>query len=712
MEWWRIIVEYFTPDSLREDWEGMRRLRLLVGLSLLGLALGGMYGVFYWSIGHRGGAAIIAVCIVLQVSVPFLIRATGRVSLGGHLSLAVWGFGFTGIAAVGGGIHAFSIAWLACGGPLLALFILDRPQALFWCLFCILSTLFYSVLELANITLPLTYATRWQPEVLVAGISGLVVFMSLMGILFEYSRSEAVLGMQASLKDVSEANERTQQSERFLQRIADTIPGFIYMFDIEERTIVYANEHLVRLLGLTPVFEEGIKISGLSKSAALPDLEAILEGARNHLRDVKEGAVIQTEYTFEHDGVETYWDCRDTVFSRIPTGEPLCILGLAVDITEQKRTERARSAAEGANRAKDQFLAVLSHELRTPLTPVMATVSEMEAQETLPAELRADMVMIRRNVEMEAKLIEDLLDVTRISSGKLVLRLETVDAHSCLRSALEICRAEIETKELQVTADLGATQHSIHADPVRMRQVFWNLLRNAVKFTPPGGQIHLGTNNVGDKLRIEITDSGVGIEPAVLPRIFNLFEQGEQTRTRRFGGLGLGLNIARKLVEMHHGQLTAASKGKGKGATFTVELASVAAAQQQPTPQVTSKPGIGKMPKILLVEDDPDTRRTLCKLLQRHGYEVTSSDCVQKSLEILSMGGFDLVISDLGLPDGSGLELMRQIKTVYHIPGIALSGYGAEEDVRQSRAAGFEQHITKPVNFDALRAAIQQTTRT
>ena len=701
-------MDYFTPSSLRGDLEATRRARLIVGLCLLGWVFGSIYATFYWTIGHYWGVAIIGVCTLGMVFVPFLIRATGWVRLGGHLSVLIWALGFSGLTAIEGGVHGHAIAWLACGVPLVALLVLDRFEALLWCAICFITTLSFCALEFARITLPLDYPERWGPEVTAAGFVGLAVFMSLLGIVFEYARKQAFLGMQGALDDLSQANEHVQKSERFVQRIADTTPGLIYMFDFEEQAIVYANERLVEVLGFSPTDNPNIKVRDLKKSAGTPDFDVIFEGAHKHLLGVKDGVFIETEYKFEHDAVETYWICRDTVFSRTPTGEPLCVLGLAENITEQKRTERAKVTAEGANRAKDDFLASLSHELRTPLTPVLVTVTEMEAQEYLPPEVRMDMAMIRRNVELEAKLIDDLLDVTRISSGKLVLHLASVDAHSCLQSALEICRGDLEAKEIQVSVDMGAEQHYVRADPVRLRQVFWNLLRNAVKFTPGQGRISLRTSNVEEKVRIQITDTGVGIEPEVIPRIFNAFEQGEQTRTRRFGGLGLGLSIAKAVVDMHHGTVTAFSEGKDKGATFTVELTAIAAAPEQSAVPVTPESGNEKLPRILLVEDDADTRQILSKLLQRHGYEVTTADCVRKGLELSARGRFDIVISDLGLPDGSGLDLMRQIKALYGLPGIALSGFGADDDLRMSRAAGFSEHIIKPVNFNVLRTAIQR----
>jgi len=432
-------------------------------------------------------------------------------------------------------------------------------------------------------------------------------------------------------------------------------------------------------------------------------------------RTISQGKVWKGEFKNRAKDGTFYWLDTTIVPFLDAAGKPFQYVAIQSDITARKNDEiallEAQRNAEHANRAKDEFLAVLSHELRTPLTPVLATVSEMEAQEDLPPEVRRDMSMVRRNVELETTLINDLLDVTRIISGKLVLHLEPVDAHSCLRSAVEICRGLIDAKELHVSLDLGAEQHYVRADPVRLHQVFWNLLRNAVKFTVGQGRISICTSNVGKKLKVQIADTGVGIEPEVIPRIFNAFEQGGQTKTRRFGGLGLGLKIAKTVMDLHHGRITAFSEGKDKGSTFTVELATIAATPKRHARPITS-PIPEPLPRILLVEDDGDTLQILSKLLQRHGYEVTPADCVRRGLELSAEGRFDIVISDLGLPDGSGLDLMRQVKALHGLHGIALSGYGTDEDLRQSRDAGFDQHLIKPVDFNALRTAIQRITGT
>lgn len=395
---------------------------------------------------------------------------------------------------------------------------------------------------------------------------------------------------------------------------------------------------------------------------------------------------------------------------RDANGNPVRMVGTNIDITERKLAEesiqKAREAAEVANQAKDQFIAVLSHELRTPLVPVLATVTALEAESNLTPELRGDLALIRSNVEMEARLIDDLLDITKISKGKIQLRLEAVDTHACLQTALTICKSDIEAKQLEVGLDLRAVDHYVWADPIRLQQVFWNLLSNAVKFTPPAGRITVLSENRDGELQIAVSDTGIGIEPEVMPRIFNLFEQGQQSKSRQFGGLGLGLSIAQTMMELHHGTLTAFSEGKDKGATFTVQLATIPTPSEVAQRVAAPLPSVEPPRNILLVDDHPDTLRTLARLLRRWGYEVQTATCVQEALAVSAQKTFDLIISDLGLPDGSGLDIMREVSRTRGLRGIALSGYGTEEDIRSSHAAGFEEHMTKPVNFDALRASI------
>lgn len=375
--------------------------------------------------------------------------------------------------------------------------------------------------------------------------------------------------------------------------------------------------------------------------------------------------------------------------------------------------------AQRANAAKDQFLATLSHELRTPLSPVLAVVSALESDPRLRELIGGALAVIRRNVELEARLIDDLLDLTRVSRGKLELHLQPADLRDALAHALQSCSAEEDGKWIAVETELAAIDHTVCADVPRLTQVFWNLLKNAFKFTPDGGTVRVRTRQQADGIAVEVADTGMGIDPDLLPRIFDSFEQGERSITRRFGGLGLGLAISKALVELHKGWITASSGGEGQGSTFTVWLPRASAEAGVPALLLAAADGDGNAPdlrqekplRILLVEDHTDTAAALAELLDLLGHRVVVAHSVASGLAAataaLAGEGLDLLISDLGLPDGSGHDLMRELTGWSGVRGIALSGYGTEKDVRASHEAGFALHLTKPVDLERLRAALR-----
>jgi CheY-like chemotaxis protein/anti-sigma regulatory factor (Ser/Thr protein kinase) len=358
---------------------------------------------------------------------------------------------------------------------------------------------------------------------------------------------------------------------------------------------------------------------------------------------------------------------------------------------------------------------VLSHELRTPLTPALAASSYLaDSLPTLsPAEFAEELDIIRRNIQLEARLIDDLLDLTRISRGKIELHLVEADAHALIRAAVTMAAQQTAEKRLTISTSLAASEHHIHADPVRLQQVFWNLVNNAVKFTGAGGHITIATrNDQPGRFEFEIVDSGIGIDPERKESLFKAFEQGERAVTRQFGGLGLGLAIAKSLVELHHGSIAVESAGRDQGATFRVTLAVLPKAapverQQSRTPDPARRPL-----RILLVEDHEDTRRTLEHILAHSGHHVSPVDSVRPAIDLLRSEIFDAVLSDIGLPDGSGYEVMtaaRRHQLTRHghaLTGIALTGFGMEEDVRRSKEAGFDLHLTKPIDFAELRDAL------
>ncbi len=364
-----------------------------------------------------------------------------------------------------------------------------------------------------------------------------------------------------------------------------------------------------------------------------------------------------------------------------------------------------------ANARKDQFLAALSHELRTPLTPVLAAVTADGAANATPDELRNIFSVIRRNVELEARLIDDLLDLTRISRGKLEVDLRTTDLHKLLQHAVDTCQEDITQKSLKLEWHLLATDHVVQCDPARLQQVFWNLLKNAVKFTPRGGSIHVSTRNDGaGHIETEVRDTGMGIEPSILERIFDAFEQGSPEITRRFGGLGLGLAIAKALVDAHGGHLHAMSDPTVGGATFTVCLENSNLPLDEPSPTITipEREELLVPRRLLLVEDHLDTARILSRIMSSDGCQVKLAGSISDAEALYKAEEFDCVISDIGLPDGTGMELIQRLSDIRPVRAIALSGYGTEQDVERSRAAGFAQHLTKPVHWPKLQKALNE----
>lgn len=383
------------------------------------------------------------------------------------------------------------------------------------------------------------------------------------------------------------------------------------------------------------------------------------------------------------------------------------------DITDQIRSrefEAEKIAAQKANKAKDDFLAALSHELRTPLTPALAAATYLEDNSPkLPPEFVEDVQIIKRNVQLQARLIDDLLDLTRITRGKLQLTLERVDANALVRDAIEIAHSAIASKKLNVSTEFDAERPYILGDSIRLQQVFWNLINNAVKFTPSDGQIVIRTwNDNTGRFHFEIRDNGIGIEQERLDSLFTAFEQADASVGRQFGGLGLGLAISKHLVDLHHGTIEAESRGRSFGATFKVML------DTQPdgigiTDLGSRAPKYRPKPlRILLVEDHRDTRRTLSRLLTHFGHEVLVADNIQSARKILDSGNVEVLLCDIGLPDGTGYELVSQAKSKQPLKAVALTGFGTEDDIRRSKEAGFDFHLVKPVDLHELQTILDK----
>ena len=383
------------------------------------------------------------------------------------------------------------------------------------------------------------------------------------------------------------------------------------------------------------------------------------------------------------------------------------------DMTDQIRgreTEAAKIAAEKANKAKDDFLAALSHELRTPLTPALAAANYLaDNAAKLPAEFVEDIEIIKRNVRLQARLIDDLLDLTRVTRGKLNLQVEDIDAHILVRDAIDIVNSAIAAKKLNLSAHLNATEHYIRADSIRIQQVFWNLINNAVKFTPPDGKIDIRTSNDDHgRFQFEITDNGIGIEVERQALLFAPFEQADPSIRRQFGGLGLGLAISKHLINLHGGTIEVHSRGRSYGSTFKLALDAVTKRTEKSGVDSETSRKPAKSLRILLVEDHSDTRQTLSRLLTHFGHQISVADNTQSALEIMGSQEFDVVLSDIGLPDGSGYDVVSQAKLKHPVKAVAITGFGTDEDIRRGKEAGFDFHLIKPIDFHELRNVLDQ----
>ncbi|MFS0516720.1 PAS domain S-box protein [Nostoc sp. UIC 10607] len=402
-------------------------------------------------------------------------------------------------------------------------------------------------------------------------------------------------------------------------------------------------------------------------------------------------------------------------------------VAFVLDITDRKSAEKecdrlleretkARKQAEIANKIKDEFLAVLSHELRTPLNSVLGWSKMLRTRKFDEKTTNHALETIERNAKLQTQLIEDLLDVSRILQGKLNLNICPVSLVMVVEAALETVQLAAQAKSIQMKTIFDPTLEQVMGDPNRLQQVIWNLLSNAVKFTPTGGRVEIRLMQVGNQAQIKISDTGKGISSEFLPYVFDYFRQADSTTTRTFGGLGLGLAIVRKVVEMHGGKVQAESPGEGSGTTFTVELPLLVRSEDvgrennqfldcEPESSLLSNT------QVLVVDDEPDIRDLVTFILQDYGVEVTAVSSAQEALQALSESIPDVLISDIGMPKTDGYMLMREVRARSPqqgglVPAIALTAYAGEMNQQQALAAGFQMHISKPVDPDALVKAI------
>ncbi len=422
----------------------------------------------------------------------------------------------------------------------------------------------------------------------------------------------------------------------------------------------------------------------------------------------------------------------------IAMADPPAFTGYIRDITERKQAEQerehllvsersARTDAEAANRMKDEFLATLSHELRTPLNAILGWSRILKAEAGGSDILREGLDTIERNARSQSQIIDDLLDMSRIISGKVRLDVREIELADVVSAAIETVRPASEAREIRIQAVLDPLAHPICGDANRLEQVFWNLLTNAVKFTPKGGRVQVRLERINSHVEVSIIDTGEGIDPNFLPYVFDRFSQAQASSTRRYGGLGLGLGIVKQLVELHGGAVRAKSLGLGKGSTFTVELPLTVI---HPDPECVSdrrhpEHGPGRIDrtlrvsvagvKVLAVDDESDARALIRRLLENCEAVVTTAGSVAEAAGLLESQRFDVLISDIGMPEADGYEMIRRLRSLPadrggQTPAIALTAYARAEDRVKSVVAGFQMHIAKPVEPDELIAMVASLT--
>ena len=409
----------------------------------------------------------------------------------------------------------------------------------------------------------------------------------------------------------------------------------------------------------------------------------------------------------DRDGNEKFF--VNNFIAVVENGMLLRAWGTQRDVTDQHRLVEN---LERASRAKDEFLAILSHELRTPMTATLGWAAMLVTGGLREDDQRTAIEAIAQSTRAQAQLIDDLLDVARIVAGKLRLSPQRISLRDSINAAVETVRAAADAKQIHLRVDVGKTDVRMNADPARLQQVFWNLLSNAVKFSPRFGLVEVTLQLDEDAVCIRVRDNGEGIDPELLPYIFDRYRQGESGTTRRFGGLGLGLSIARNLVELHGGTLRAASAGIGEGAEFSVKLPISTEVREAPVEEKTKQPPPLAGLTLLIVDDDASTLHMLQVALRRFGAEVRAAASVDEALDELSRRQFDVVVSDIGLPGEDGCDLIRRLRAAENpIGAIALTAYASDYERNRALTAGFQSWLTKPIDPATLAAEVRRITR-
>jgi PAS domain S-box-containing protein len=558
------------------------------------------------------------------------------------------------------------------------------------------------------------------------------ILTSKVGVFIELFKKTEEVKRQA--RQLAAINAELRESEERFRLLSACSPVGIFLTDVKG-SCTYINPRFQAICDFT--LSDGLG-DGWLQSIHPEDRQRVINDWFIHTREVRE---YSDEFRFQTRSGEIRWTHvrLSPMFSS--AGELMGHVGTVEDTTERKHAEAARAQiiheqaarqqAEAANRMKDEFLAVLSHELRTPLNSMMGWARLLRTKKFDEETTARALETIERNARSQAQLIEDILDVSLIVRGKLRLNLCPINFVSVVEQAIDSVRPLAEAKTIHLETNL-ADSASVCGDPNRLQQVVWNLLTNAIKFTPEQGRISVELIRHEAQTQLRVTDSGIGIKPDFLPHVFERFRQADGTTTRPHSGLGLGLAIVRHLVELHNGTVQAESKGEGQGASFTVQIPLLPSSEEQQdelpnsTANLAAKPSNESLPPsssppflkgitVLVVDDEADTREVLSVMLSESGIEVTTAASVQEALKLLKSWQPKILVSDIGMPEEDGYSLIRQIRRLSpteggSIPAVALTAYSREEDRKQVLLAGFQMHVSKPVEATELLQAIATLT--
>ncbi|HYJ86387.1 MAG TPA: PAS domain S-box protein [Pyrinomonadaceae bacterium] len=536
-----------------------------------------------------------------------------------------------------------------------------------------------------------------------------------------------VIGASKIARDITErkkADEQLRRALEFDETVMLSMGEGLFTVDIEDR-VTFMNPAAQRMFGWTLEEMLGRRMHDVTHRSR-PDGTLFPASECAGLAVLREGTMLSE---FEDVFIRRDGTFFDVVYSSSPLRGDGKITGLVIvfrDISDRKQTEEergrlleaereARAEAEKANRLKDEFLATLSHELRNPLNVVIGYAEILRRSEEFQQNtfvLKAAET-IRRNALAQAQLVSDLLDLSRLQMGKLSLNRQPVSFSTVVSDAIETVRDEANAKRISLDVRLDREVLVVEGDPIRLGQIAWNLLNNAIKFTPAEGKVRITLSREDDSSVLAVEDSGQGISPEFLPHVFEIFRQADASIVRRQGGMGIGLALVRQLAELHHGDVKAESEGHGKGARFTVKVPLYTPGAATLPSEKTGASGALKSKFILVVDDSPETTEMLGKLLELEGAFVDVAKSGKEALEIARQKRFDLVVSDISMPEMDGYQLLRSLREIpdmADVPVVALTGYGRTNDIERARDEGFAEHLTKPLDLDKLLQIVRRLT--